>query len=128
MSGEHPAISLAKSERQAVEKLIGAVPDVTVGANVERRLKTIGKNLTHGTVYSVGCNEQVAVGSQSLDVVDLSTIVDRDSQLLGASLQDLQQMQTCHSRKAVSMDGDFAIPIDHIDVVPGLKFFGDLGV
>src|SRR5215470_7876131 len=119
---------MAKSERQSVEKLIGAVPDVTVWANVERRLKTFSKNLTYAAVHPISRYQQVAARSHTVAVVDFSAKVDFHSQVFGASLQNLQQTQTLHSGKTVSVDRYFTVAIDYVDVVPGFKCSGDLGV
>jgi hypothetical protein len=46
----------------------------------------------------------------------------------GASLQELEQLEPSYSGKAVTVDRDFGVLMDHSDVVPGLELFGDLGM
>ena len=51
-------------QSQSVEELVGAVPDVAIGADVELRLKLFCITQSNSAVHAVRCKQEIAVLAQ----------------------------------------------------------------
>src|SRR5215510_7946194 len=60
MRSKHSRLILSERECKSMEKLIGAVPDILVGTNVQRWLEMVLVLFTDRAVDTVRANQQVA--------------------------------------------------------------------
>src|SRR5262249_46862235 len=91
MRREYAGVVFTKRERQSVEKVIRAVPDVFVGARAQVRLKLLRELLTHRAVDAIRADEQIEIVSQRFDVVDFTSEVNADAKRFASPLQNFQE-------------------------------------
>src|SRR6266849_678116 len=82
-------------------------------------MKLIGVLLARGTVNAIGRDQQIAIRAQGIKVSNLGPEKQFYTQLFTAPLQNLEKLKPLNSRKAITMDGNLIVTMDHINVVPG---------
>src|SRR5262245_12440428 len=95
-------------------------------AHIEIRFELLCIAKPDRAVNAIGAEKQIAVFSQRLQILDFSSVTNLNAEFLGTSLQDLQQSQSRDPGKAVSVNGNLVVAMDHIDIVPRLKLSSDL--
>src|SRR6266404_529117 len=111
-----------------MKQLVGSIPDVTIWSHIKRRTKFFRVLLARGAVNSVGRHQQIAILAWEIDVINFSSEKEFDTQLFAASLQNLEKLKPPNSGKAVAMDRNLVVAMDHIDIVPGREISCDCRV
>src|SRR6476659_2031074 len=78
-------------------------------------------------VNSVGCDKEIPVHAQRLNVANFRTKVNRDTELCCPCLQNFQQTNTSDAGEAVAVNRDLVSAVNNVDIVPRLKvprYFG----
>jgi hypothetical protein len=119
---------LAKRQRQSVEELVRAVPDVTMRAQVELRLELFEVMQADRAVHSIRRHQQITLAPQRIHIVNFTAKIDLDAQLFSAALENLQQLQPRDAGEAVTVNRDLRITMNNVDVVPCLELFRNLRV
>ncbi len=98
-----PAVRcLHEGERESVEDLRGAQPDVLVPAEPDLRTEAVGVPLAHPAVDTVAGDDQVGVG-QSVTVGDLVLVLDVYAQGPGALGEEVQQLPAADAESLVAV-------------------------
>src|SRR5205085_9499366 len=108
-----------------MKELVRAVPDVTVVAHAQLRLKMCAEARPHLAVYAVRADEQVALGGESLRLVRFHAKAQVNTQLCAPRLQDVQQLDPRDARKLIAANRDPPPAMHDINVVPRRKCTGD---
>src|SRR5207247_10564437 len=87
---ENPGRGLPKSQRQPMEQLSGAVPDVFVGTGAEIRLEVGTEGLPDNAVQSVRAHQQLAIAFERFHAVDFMPKLDLNAEVFTSLLQDLE--------------------------------------
>src|SRR5437868_5789545 len=93
MRGKDARRRLAEGERESVEELMRAVPDVLVATRAERRSKLFRVMLAHETPDAVRADEQITPFGEHVEVFDLFVESKINPQLRAALLQNIQEAQ-----------------------------------
>src|SRR6266446_4702165 len=88
--GEHAGRRLPKSQRQSMEQLFGAVPDVFVGSGAEIRLEADAEGLPDNAIHSVRAYEQFAIAFARFNVGNFILKLDLNAEVFTSPLQDLE--------------------------------------
>ncbi len=128
MRGKDTSFVLAERERESMEQLVGAIPNITIRPDIEFGFEPLSVVLPHRAVDSVCRYQQIAMCSQQIDVDYFRSEGDFDIQFRAAALENLEKLQTFDSGKAIAVNGDLAVALDDIDIVPSLEGSGNLGV
>ncbi len=122
MGVEEAVLGLAEGERERVEDVVGAEPDV---------LAALGPNLrpevpeaTDEAVGSVGADDEVAVEQ----FLDLDAELELGAELAAAALEDLEQPLASDRREGVTTRAELAPAEADVDPVPARERVGDLEV
>ena len=114
----HAVRRLRDVEREGVEDLVGAEPDVLAVAYVEGGTEGVGVPLPHGRVEPVGAQDEVVRRGELGDVGSIAAEVQGHAQLEAARLEDLEQTTPAHRRERVAAAGDHLTLEVDVDVVP----------
>ena len=85
---------LLESEREAVEDLVGAEPDVGIAADVDAGAERLAVTLPGSAVRALAHHDEVGVGhfgNSAGPIVDLASVLDVDSEFGGALAEDVEQ-------------------------------------
>src|SRR5262249_27597281 len=122
MRVEEPVLRLAEGERERIEDVVGAEPDV---------LRALGSHLRaevarapHEAVGAVGGDDEIRAGQG----LDLDAELERPAELAAPLLQDLEQPLARNRRERVSARRQLAALVADVDAVPARERVRDLEV
>ena len=120
MGVEEAVLGLAEGERESVENVVGAEPDVlaALGPNLRPELT----ETTDEAVGSVGADYEVGVGQ----FLDFDTELELGAELAAARLQDLEQPLARDRGEGVTPRAQLAPAEPDVDPIPARECVGDL--
>ena len=119
---EETVLGLAEGERERVEDVVGAEPDVL--AALGPNLRPEAPEATNEAVRAVGADDEIGVGQP----IDLSAELELGADLAAARLQDLEQPLASDRREGVTTRAQLAPAEADVDPVPARERVGDLEV
>ena len=122
MGVEKPMLGLAEGERESVEDVVGAEPDVLAALGPHLRAEVA--ELPHEAVRAVRADDEV--GCRKL--LDLDAELEHDAELAAALLQDLEQPFPRDRRERVPARRELAALIADVDPIPAGERVRDLEV
>ena len=123
---EEAVLVLAEDEREGLERLVGPEPGELAPAPVEVGSEVLGVALADQAVHPVARHEQVGIAVW-LRVGDLRAEVDRRAEVLGACVEDLEELLARQSTEAVPGAADARVTHERVDVGPVDEVALDLG-
>src|SRR3984957_3943458 len=122
---EPTVLGLAEVERERVERLGDAEPDVAIGADEKIGSELIGVSVTDLRIETVGGHDEVGV--RELEVgIDVLLECELHAKRLATPLQDVQELLAADADKAVAGRALARTFEDKFDVVPMIECVGDL--
>ena len=117
VGADQPVFCLFEEKSKRVERPGRAQPRELVRLELEGRLEIILVGLADAAVDAVGADDDV-IAAQRGQIVDRAVIVDGDSHLFAALLEDLQQGQARATGESVSAAAHLAALVADDDIVP----------
>src|ERR1700679_1038975 len=124
--GLEPAVlGLAEVERERVERLGDAEPDVAIGADEKIGSELIGVSVTDLRIETVGGHDEVGV--RELEVgIDVLLECELHAKRLATPLQDVQELLAADADKTVTARALSRALEDELDIVPMVEGVSDL--
>src|SRR5919197_664580 len=119
---EEPVLRFAKGERERVEDVIGAEPDVLAALGPH-----LGAEVTeaaHEAVRAVRADDEVGLG----ELLDLDAELERDAQLAASLLEDLEEPLSRDCGEGVTARRQLPALVADVDPVPAREGVRDLEV
>ena len=122
MRVEEPVLGLAERERERVEDVVGAEPDVLAALGPHLGAEVVQP--PDEAVRAVRGHDQIGLGK----LLDLDAELERDAELAAALLQDLEQPLARDRGEGVAARRELAAPVANVDPVPARERVRDLEV
>jgi hypothetical protein len=119
---------LPEGEREPVEQLVRAQPNVFVFSRVQRRLEELTVGSTHKAVGSISAHEQIAVVHEFTHLNHIGVKLEVNAEVTTPLVQNVQEAESRDAGEFIAPDGDFLILVNDIHVIPDLTTVGDLDV
>ena len=127
MGPHHPGRCIQKNEREPVEHLGCAKPDVFVGSLIDRRLELFSERLSDDRMDTVGTDDEI--DAQGCDVRDVGLESQVDAHFGCAIGENLEQILSARRSKAVPVrDETTTAEMMDLDLSPMLETVDERGV